>query len=144
MNKKVIFSIFLLLFSFNFFGYSKNYLKKECPYSIYGEPFFYKNGINTGFEFFIENNGENPIEKFSIVFSMFDEDGEPVFDSGWISIDVEKTILQGETYSYMIDIEDFINADDVQTLITDYLYLSKIVFANGEVWEDPFGLYAIE
>ena len=117
---------------------------KECPYSICGELFFNRKGINTGFEILIENNSEKSFEQFTIIFSLFDEDGEPVFDSNWVSIDVEKTILPDETYSYIVNIEDFFNIDEGQNLMLDYLYLSKIVFLDKKVWEDPFGLYAVD
>lgn len=144
-DRKILFPFLLVMvfLVFSSFTCSKVSLK-ECPYSICGELFFNRKGINTGFEILIENNSEKSFEQFTIIFSLFDEDGEPVFDSNWVSIDVEKTILPDETYSYIVNIEDFLNIDEGQNLMLDYLYLSKIVFLDKKVWEDPFGLYAVD
>ncbi len=139
----LVFLLIIVFFLFSSFTCSKVNLK-ECPYSICGELFFNRNGINTGFEILIENNSEKPFEQFTIIFSLFDEDGEPVFDSNWVSINVEKTIFPDETYSYIVNIEDFLNIDEEQNLMLDYLYLSKIAFFDKKVWEDPFGLYAVD
>lgn len=98
-----------------------------------------------GADFSIYNRSEKDIRAFSIVFYLFDKDGEPASEcQGRISFDVEQEVASGEKLELCLSLDKFMNFVPEEGLEVDYLYISKIIFMDDSVWEDPFGLLAFK
>ena len=79
----------------------------------------------------------------NIVFFLFDKDGEPASECrSKLSFEAEKAIASGEQASFCISLDSYMNTIPSEALVVDYLYLAKITYDDGSVWEDPLGLMA--
>ena len=83
------------------------------------------------------------IKEFELVFFLFDSDGEPAYECpGRISFSIEKEIDPDEVFNICLSLDSYMIFVPQSLLEIDYLYVSKIVYANGSVWEAPFGFSA--
>ena len=88
---------------------------------------------------------EDQIKRINLVFYLFDKDGEPASEcSNKISAVIEKEFFAGEGDSFCMSLDTFITFVPEDFLIIDYLYLAKIEYEDGTVWEDPYGLIAFK
>lgn len=91
------------------------------------------------------NQTEKEVSEFSIVFFLFDRDGEPASEcSGRIAFDVEKVVDAGDSIKKCISLDKYMYTIPEESLLVDYLYVSRIVYADGSVWNDPYGLMAFK
>ena len=136
------FCVFLILF----FPGCKAFSLDSVPYVIAGE-FEMEEGSADysicGVNFYLLNQHEKDISKINIVFFLFDQDGEPAWEcrskiSAEITIDIEA----GESRNFCMSLDQFMNSVPEDYLLVDYLYLAKIEYEDGSVWEDPYGLTA--
>ena len=98
-----------------------------------------------GVNFFVLNKSEKNICSMNIVFFLFDKDGEPASECrSKLSFETEKTIAGGTESSFCIPLDQYMNAIPSEALFVDYLYLAKINYDDGTVWEDPLGLAAFK
>lgn len=98
-----------------------------------------------GLDLLLVNQSEKDISEFSIVFFLFDKDGEPAGEcSNRISFDIERFVDAGGALKKTISLDKYMNNIPEELLFVDYLYVSKIIYADGSVWEDPFGLVALK
>lgn len=96
-----------------------------------------------GVNLFVFNKSEKNISAINIVFYLFDKDGEPASECrSKLSFEVEKMIPAGEEISVCISLDKYMNTIPSEELFVDYLFLAKIVYEDGSVWEDPLGLAA--
>ena len=141
-----------IAFAFAFFaagckGYSKDTFD-SIPYLADGE-FVMEEGAEDysicGVNLFIFNKSEKNISSINTVFFLFDKDGEPASECrSKLSFEAEKTISAGEQVSFCISLDRYMNTIPSESLFVDYLYLAKIVYDDGSVWEDPLGLAAFK
>lgn len=134
--------MFLILFGTG----CKTYSLEKIPYVMTGDFVMEESSADysiCGVDFFLLNKSEKEIKNLTIVFFLFDKDGEPAFECrSKISAQIEKDISAGEDCSFCMSLDNFMNSIPSEYLIVDYLYLSKIEYQDGSVWEDPYGLVA--
>ena len=138
-NKKILFVLGVFIFcSWNSFA------KMRVPYTVSGEftldenPSVYEMcGINV----FFQNDADVEVEEFTIVFFLFDSDGEPVSTGkNNISIRVEEKVFPKESYNCCLSLDDYMYLEPAEDFYVDYMYVSKILYSDGSVWDDPFGM----
>ena len=138
----------LLILSLLILHNCKTYSLDSIPYVITGEFVMDESASDyslCGVDFFIMNKTEKEIRSFNVVLFLFDQDGEPAYEcSSKISADIEKSISSGESTSFCMSLDKFMNTIPSDPLIVDYLYLSKIEYQDGSVWEDPYGMAAFK
>jgi len=122
--------------------------QNSIPYAMSGE-FVMEDGCQDysicGVDVFLLNKSNKEIENISIVFFLFDKDGEPAYECrNKISAKIEQYIAPEESASFCISLDRFMNAIPSEPLLVDYLYLAKIEYEDGSVWEDPYGLAAFK
>ncbi len=134
----------LLMTVISFFTNCKTYSLDSVPYVITGDFVMEEKSSDysiCGIDFFLMNKTEKEIRSFNVVLYLFDQDGEPAYEcSSKISADIEKSISSGDSASFCMSLDKFMNSIPADSLIVDYLYLSKIEYQDGSVWEDPYGM----
>ena len=73
----------------------------------------------------------------------FDSDGEPAQEC-WnqLSFDIEKIIDAEDSFEICLSLDSYMASVPQSQLRIDYLFVSKICYDDGSVWEDPYGLAA--
>ena len=125
-----------------------SYSRDIVPYVMSGE-FVMEEGASDysicGVKFYLFNKSERDIKRINLVFYLFDKDGEPASEcSNKISVVIEKEFFAGEGDSFCMSLDTFITSVPEDFLIIDYLYLAKIEYEDGSIWEDPYGLIAFK
>lgn len=144
--KTILRLIFLLITLITFS--CKSYALDSVPYVMSGE-FVMEEGTSDysicGVDLYLLNKSEKDIKRINVVFFLFDEDGEPAVECcNKISAVLEEEIFAGEDRSFCMSLDSFMNSVPEELLIVDYLYLAKIEYEDGTVWEDPYGLVAFK
>ncbi len=126
----------------------KAYSQDTVPYVISGEFVMNEDSEDysiCGVDFYLLNKSEKEIKTINIIFFLFDQDGEPASECrNKISVEVEKCLIGGESCSFCLSLDSFMNTVPASPLLIDYLYLGKIEYLDGSLWEDPFGLVAFK
>ena len=149
-NRKslIMFRSALMLVSLCFFTNCKTYSLDSIPYVITGDFVMEDNSSDysiCGVDFFILNKTEKEIKNINVVLFLFDQDGEPAYECcNKVSAKIEKSISSGESCTFCMSLDKFMNAIPSDPLIVDYLYLSRIEYQDGSLWEDPYGLVAFK
>lgn len=124
----------------------KAYSQESVPYVISGD-FVMEDGSQDysicGVDFFLLNKSEKEINRLNIVFYLFDKDGEPALECrSKISVEMEKCISGGDECSFCLSLDKYMNCVPSELLMVDYLYIARIEYEDGSVWEDLYGLAA--
>lgn len=139
-----IFFISFLLFLINCKGYSEDII----PYVMTGDFVMDDSSENysiCGVDFYLLNKSDKEIKNINIVFYLFDYDGEPAYEcQNKISVEIEKYIGPDEECNFCMSLDRYMNSIPSEELTVDYLYLAKIEYDDGSVWEDPYGLVAFK
>ena len=138
----------LLMTVISFLINCKTYSLDSVPYVITGDFVMEENSSDysiCGIDFFLMNKTEKEIRSFNVVLYLFDQDGEPAYEcNSKISADIEKSISSGDSASFCMSLDKFMNSIPSDSLIVDYLYLAKIEYQDGSIWEDPYGMVAFK
>ena len=96
-----------------------------------------------GAELKFYNRSEKKVTEFEVVFYLFDSDGEPAQEC-WnqLSFDIEKIIDAEDSFEICLSLDSYMASVPQSQLRIDYLFVSKICYDDGSVWEDPYGLAA--
>lgn len=90
------------------------------------------------FDFY--NRENKPVTKFTMVFYLYDVDGNPVSTGrSNIVISVNTYVEAEERVQGCISLDNFLNEFPEDIYEVDYLYLSKIEYEDKSIWSDPFG-----
>lgn len=143
MNAKNFNKVFICLIGLLFSG-CKSFGNTKTPYAISGE---FSIGDETqnyaicGIQLNVFNKSELEIKNITVVFYLFDSDGEPI-DTGRnnIVLSVGVDILPKESKEICISLDEFMTGIPDEIYSVDYLYLSKICYEDGSEWTDPFGM----
>ena len=136
-------SLLFMVFVFLFAGCTL-FAKEKAPYVLTGE-FVCQEGAQEysicGVDFYLYNKAELEMKSAVIVFFLFDSDGEPI-DTGRSSIKLNvKLSLQPKTSTtFCVSLDEYMNSLPEETYFIDYLYISKIEYADGSEWNDAFGM----
>lgn len=135
----------LFFFTFILFCNSCFFASEQIPYFVSGEMVVDSSSKYevAGFDFNFINKSEKNIKSFTIVFYIFDEDGNPpALGKNNIVITINSKILSQENYESCVSLDSFLYEIPEEPYEVDYLYVSKIVYEDDSVWSDPFGVCA--
>lgn len=127
------------------FSNCKLFANEKIPYLINGEMVLDSSSKYeaAGFDFYFINKSEKNIKSFTIVFYVFDEDGNPpLMGRNNIVITVNSNVLAKESLENCVSMDSFLYEIPEEPYEIDYLYVSRIVYEDDSVWTDPFGLYS--
>ena len=116
----------------------------NIPYSIKGDLSIEESELYdyVGFNFSIKNKSEKRINTVTVVFYVFDENGEPPFGmKNHIVLNLNCTIEPGEILEDCLSLDNYVYCLDSERYEIDYLYVSRISYDDGSVWSDPFGTF---
>ena len=131
----------------HFFG-GNMYAKSSVPYQIKGELKLNSaaEGSGCNFEGLFSNLADKAVNSFTIVFYVFDKDGNcPLKNRNNAVIKIEQEISEKKDYEFAVNMDKFLRApvDTMQSdeieYETEYLYVSAITYCDGSEWTDPFG-----
>jgi len=139
-SKLLIFCLIVSVFSScTMFG------KTNVPYLIDGNMRIDESTEYTfgGLELKLLNKSEKSITSFTLVFFMFDSDGNiPAYGRSSLVLTINAEIAGGESFEHLLSLDKYLVEVPEEPYQIDYMYLSKIVYENGEIWTDPFGTLA--
>ncbi|MBR2106878.1 MAG: hypothetical protein IJ937_06400, partial [Treponema sp.] len=93
-----------------------------------------------GLELKVQNKSDVKIKGITIVFFLFDEDGEPTSNiKNNIVLNIGCDIPANGTLEDCISLDKYVYVFEDMLYSIDYLYISKIFYADGTTWNDPFG-----
>lgn len=147
MRNKVLVHTRLFLMTFTLFISGCALFGTEtAPYAIKGNMTlenehneFEAAGINLS----LLNKSNKSISEFTVVFSLFDEDGEPVSTGrSNVVISVNTTIQPHELYECCLSLDKFLCEIPESPYFVDYLYISRILYEDNSLWTDAFGIFA--
>lgn len=135
--------IFLLINVFFVFFTSCNlFANEKIPYGIEGNILTEDSEIYEymGLELKVQNKSDVKIKEITIVFFLFDEDGEPTSNiKNNIVLNIGCDIPANGTLEDCISLDKYVYVFEDMLYSIDYLYISKIFYADGTTWSDPFG-----
>ena len=96
-----------------------------------------------GANIFFYNHSFLTVKEFELVFFLFNSEGEPAPEcSERLTFAIEKEIGPDEDFTICLNLDSFMTFIPEVPLDIDYLYVTKIVYEDGSVWEDPYGFNA--
>jgi len=121
-------------------------LYARTPYRIHGEvsvgadaELYEYAGIALTFY----NASGRTVRRFSVVVFLSGSDGESPFTEGnCVTLEYDENIAPYAVVNAEFSLDDYISEMPDEAYCIDFLYVSKIEYDDGSVWEDPFGLYA--
>ena len=143
-----VFVRFVFLASFFVIISCKNYAQDYSPY-VADCDFVMDEGAEEysicGIKCLVMNKSDKNIKSLNLVFYLFDKDGEPATEcQSKLEFNIEKDIPAGQSVSFCISLDKYINTIPSENLFVDYVYLSKIEYEDGSTWDDPLGLIAFK
>lgn len=117
--------------------------RENYPYLVYGEMVMDDSADYevAGLNLMVKNKSEKEIDSFTIVFFLFDEDGNPpdcIKNS--LVFTIEAQIDPNEVLETCICLDNYLYSIPQEAYQVDYMYLSKISYSDGSIWSDPLGM----
>jgi len=126
----------------------KSYSLNSIPYVLSGSFMMEADSEDysiCGVDFYLKNKSKREIKKINIIFYLFDSDGEPACECpNKINVEIEKSVPAESDWSFCMSLDGFMNTIPSDYLCIDYLYISRIDYEDGSVWEDPYGIVAFQ
>lgn len=122
---------------------SKIYAGQRVPYSITGRITAENSDAyeNYGFAGTFKNFSEKEVESFTLVFFVFDDDGNcPLVGKNNIVCRIDQKILAQEKYDFVMNMDSFLPEVSELEYEADYIYVSRIEYSDKSEWTDPFGM----
>lgn len=120
------------------------YAKESAPYYINADFVMENNSSDyqmCGVDLYFLNKTKKKINEFTVVFYLFDEDGEPISEGkSNIVLNINREIDENQTFFDCISLDKYFNGKPDSKCLIDYLYVSRIVYEDGSLWNDPFGM----
>lgn len=96
-----------------------------------------------GLNLYFFNKSEKPVVSFTAVFYLFDEDGEPInTGKSNIAVSVQSEVEPMSAFEEEISLDKYFVTVPEEAYTVDFFYISKIIYADGTTWKDPFGMMA--
>ncbi|MBQ9494879.1 MAG: hypothetical protein IJR50_04485 [Treponema sp.] len=125
----------------------------RAPYSMQGAVSLESDISCAGITLALYNASGKTIEQFSVVIFLCDYVEDDRNSSNCVTAVFERNIAAGETAEFWLPIDDCI-ADEFDTndystrdgehpYQIDFMYIDRIEYDDGSVWEDEFGMYAL-
>ena len=130
----------LILNSFLCFFVVANLLNAKAPYSIVGEMEIDQKTEEAFLEYTFCNDSKKVVKDFTIVFYVFDSDGDvPLKNKNNIVVRIQTEVGAKEELSDKIKLNEYLSYIPEEPFFVDYLYVSSINYIEGTLWNDPFG-----
>lgn len=143
MDFKCQINLFFALFLFSgcaMFG------KEQVPYIVKGDMTISceNNEFQTGgVDLYFYNKSDKRVSEFTVVFNLFDEDGEPISNGrSNIVLNIRNQLEPGEIFEDCISLDKYLYEVPDYPYQIDYLYVSRIKYEDETSWTDAFGVYA--
>ncbi|MGI0529589.1 hypothetical protein [Treponema socranskii] len=131
-------AICVLCFSFPFYARSPYRIKGEV--SVGADAAFYE---YAGIALTFYNASERAVQKFFAVVFLSGRDGESPFTEGnCIVLEWDDCVAPRAVVNAEFDLDDYVFEAPDEAYTIDFLYVSKIEYDDGSVWEDPYGVHA--
>ena len=118
--------------------------KEKTPYVGKGEFVLASESSDfeiAGVNLYFFNKSEKAVVGFTVVFYLFDEDGEPVSTGrSNIALAVQKVIEPMAAFEETISLDKYFVTVPESEYSVDFFYVSKIVYEDGTTWKDPLGM----
>lgn len=89
------------------------------------------------------NKSEKIVNEFTVVFYIFDSEGELISSNkNNIVFSIKQNISSNESYECLVNVDDYFSSNQDDEYFLDYLYVSQIKYSDGSEWQDSFGLKA--
>ena len=146
MKNHFLSSKVILIFMCSLFTACAGFAREKVPYSINGEILVGEDNQDfniAGLDLNFLNKSEKCVENFTLVFFLFDQDGEPVANGySNIVLKITEKVPANDYYTATVSLDDYLVEVTDETYQLDYLYVSRIEYEDGSFWEDPLGLHA--
>ena len=148
LMKKIIMKIlplFLLVSCSTSLGINA-FEKKSLPYALTARMVTDASNVYevAGIDFTFLNRSDKAVKSFTMVFFMYDEDGNPpAIGNNGVKIEIDVDVAAGECEDDLISLDRFMYEIPDSPYQLDYLYVSRILYEDGSEWSDPFGMYSI-
>lgn len=121
----------------------------SCPYIISDPKVVMGKNENihefAGAYFTLFNNNKKMINKFSVSMLLYDSEGNnPFVGSNCIVSTFERNILPTEIQNFVLPLDPYLSVVPKENYQIGFMYLREIHYADGSVWTDPFGMFAIK
>ncbi len=123
-----------------------NFSKQNPPYVVSGEMVIedsrdYENG---GFDFSFFNKSDKAVVSFTLVFYLFDEEGNPPLSGkNNITLKIAERVEPLEKLEMCVSIDRYLTYVPSEPFTADFIYVSKIIYEDGTQWSDPYGIYGL-
>jgi hypothetical protein len=96
-----------------------------------------------GAYFTVCNTAEKAISELCVSFCLYDEDGNAsALGSNCICGTYARNIAPHDKAQIIVSLDEAVGGVLQETYQLDYVYLKKIVYEDGSVWNDEWGMYA--
>ena len=131
-------AICVLCFSFPLYARSPYRIKGEV--SVGADAAFYE---YAGIALIFYNASGRAIRKFfAVVFLSGSDEESPFTEGNCIVLEYDENIAPYAVVNAEFSLDDYISEMPDEAYCIDFLYVSKIEYDDGSVWEDPYGLHA--
>ncbi len=120
------------------------FARENVPYYVKGK-FVTDENVSDfdicGVDIHFVNKSDKEVVEFTVVFFLFDEEGEPVNTTkNNLVFSIKEDLKPRDSLDICISLDDYVHYLPDENSFIDYLYVSHITYADGTVWSDPFGL----
>lgn len=120
--------------------------KQRVPYALTAKMVTESSNVYevAGIDFSFLNRSGKAVKSFTMVFFMYDEDGNPPgIGNNGVKLEIQVDVAAGECEEDLISMDRFLYEIPDSPYQLDYLYVSRILYEDGSEWSDPYGMYAI-
>lgn len=144
-SKKLMRNYFFFFLWFAFSG-CKSFGGEIVPYIVNGN-FVMESNISEyeicGVDLYFLNKSEKSVKSFTIVFFLFDNEGEPAATTkNNIVFKIDEDLDPMESINLCLNLDKYVNYVPEDGFFIDYLYISSIIYSDDSEWSDPLGLKA--
>ncbi len=98
-----------------------------------------------GAYFTLFNDSEKTISKYTVSFLLYDDEGNnPFIGSNCVVEKIAAETLPHESKDFVISLDSYLSTVPDEPYEIDFIYLREILYSDGSVWSDPFGMYAVK
>ena len=128
----------VLCFSFPLYARSPYRIKGEV--SVGADAAFYE---YAGIALAFYNASGRAVRKFfAVVFLSGSDEESPFTEGNCVTLEYDENIAPRTAVRAEFGLDDYISEVPDEAYQIDFLYVSKIEYNDGGVWEDPYGVYA--
>ena len=91
------------------------------------------------------NNAEEPVDRLTITFMLFDTktQASPFIGSNKFEITKSDFVASGENKEITISLDQHIYIAPSEPYLIDFFFISEVHYVDGAVWQDKYGKYRV-